>query len=72
MVHNLEKAFAEASKLPEQEQEVLASWILDELASERRWGDTFANSKDALSKLADEALEDHRQGRTENLSSDGI
>ena len=72
MVHNLEKAFAEASKLSEQEQEALASWILDELASERRWADTFADSKDALSKLADEALEDHRQGRTENLSSDGI
>jgi len=34
----LEKAFVEASKLPEREQSILATWILEELASEATLG----------------------------------
>ncbi len=60
MTELLEKAFAEASKLPEDEQEALAAWILEELASERRWVEAFASSQDALAKLADESLLEHR------------
>ena len=60
MVNLLEKAFAEASKLSEEEQEALAAWILEELASEGRWTEAFANSGDALAKLADEALEERK------------
>ena len=56
----LEEVFAEASKLPESEQETLAAWILEELASERRWTRAFAGSPDALAQLADEALAEHR------------
>jgi hypothetical protein len=36
MTKLLEEAFAEASKLPEPEQDALAAVILEELASERR------------------------------------
>jgi hypothetical protein len=63
----LEKAFAEASKLPEDEQEAFAAWILEELASERRWTECFEKSHDALAKLADEALEEYRKGQTKEL-----
>ena len=56
----LEQAFAEAAKLPPQEQEALAAWILAELASERRWTQTFDASLDVLERLADEALQEHR------------
>ncbi len=38
MTQLLEKAFEEASKLPELEQNVLAQWLIDELISERKWG----------------------------------
>ena len=55
----LERAFAEASKLPPQEQAALAAWILQELASERRWEQAFAESADTLAELADEALAEH-------------
>ena len=72
MVRNLEKAFAEASRLPEDEQEALAAWILEELASEKRWGEAFASSQESLSQLADQALVEHRQGQTEELESDKI
>jgi hypothetical protein len=67
MTNLLEKAFEEASRLPEVEQNALAKWMLDELHSESRWAKTFAESKDVLEKLADEALEDKRQGRTTPL-----
>ena len=36
MTELLQKAFDEAAKLPRKEQDALASWVLDELASEAR------------------------------------
>jgi len=64
MTDLLEKAFAEAAKLTKQEQDSLASWILKELASERRWDEALARSEDALAGLAQEALAEYREGRT--------
>jgi hypothetical protein len=58
----LEIAFAEAAKLPVKEQEALANWILEEIASEKRWSELFTGSQDALSKLADEALNENHTG----------
>jgi hypothetical protein len=68
----LEQAFAEARKLPATEQEALGEWILDELASERRWQEAFARSQDALAQLADEALAEYRAGRTQELDPDRL
>jgi hypothetical protein len=70
MTELLEKAFTEASKLPVRDQEALASWILHELDSERHWADTFAESEDGLNGLSDEALAEHREGRTGELDPD--
>ena len=67
MTELLEEAFAEASKLPAREQDALAAWILGELASEGRWAAAFADSADVLTHLADEALREHRAGRTQAL-----
>lgn len=67
MTKLLEKAFEEASKLPEQEQDALARAVLEELASERRWDELFASSPELLDELANEAIEEHRAGRTEKL-----
>ncbi len=72
MTPTLEKAFAEAAKLSPSEQEALARWILEELASELRWDEAFAASADALAQLADEALAEHRAGLTEPLEADDL
>jgi len=72
MTELLEKAFSEASKLPELEQNVFANWILEELASERRWETAFANSEDILAQLADEALTEYHAGQTEELDLDTL
>ena len=58
------KAIEEINKLPEPDQEALAAWILNEIASERKWAELFADSQDLLSQLADEALAEHRAGKT--------
>ena len=55
MTKLLEKAFQEASKLPELEQNILGQWLIDEIISGRTWEKTFAESEDVLDKLADEA-----------------
>ena len=70
MTELLEQAFAQASKLPPQEQDVIADWLLKELESENRWDASFAKSQDALSKLGSEALAEHRQGKTQELDPD--
>ncbi len=72
MTKLLEKALAEVSKLPMKEQDALAAWILEELASERRWEKAFADSSDQLAKLADEALAERREGRTQRLDPDKL
>ena len=68
----LEEAFAQASKLPKEEQETLAAWLLEELKSERRWKALFGQSSDVLATLADEALEEHRVGKTKDLDPDRL
>ena len=72
MTKLLEEAFAEAEKLPEQEQDALAAVILDELASERRWDHAFAQSADLLAQLADQALAEHRAGKTQVLDPEQL
>jgi hypothetical protein len=67
MTKLLQKAFDEASKLPEAEQEALGHMLLEELASERRWEELFGGSPDLRGDLADQALAEHRAGRTEKL-----
>ena len=46
------------------EQEALAAWILEELAADTTWDKAFSDSGEALEHLADEALVEHRAGRT--------
>ena len=67
MTNLLEKAFQEAAKLSEEEQDTLARAVLEELASERPWDELFSHSPDLLDELADEALAEHHAGRTEKL-----
>ena len=72
MTKLLEKAFKEASRLPEMDQNALAKWVLDELRSERAWDRTFAESEGVLEKLADEALAEKKKGKTIPLDLDRL
>ena len=68
----LAKAFEQATQLPDMEQNALAKWLLDELQSEKRWSEAFAESEDVLEKLADEAIAAKRQGKTTPLDLDRL
>ncbi len=65
MTPSLEKAFNEAAKLPQAEQELLASRLLAEIAAEDEFDRTLAQSGDKLSKLAADAITEHRAGLTQ-------
>lgn len=64
MTQLLEKAFAEAAKLPDKEQDAVAAVFLAELESEQRWAHSLAASQDELDQLADEALQELDEGRS--------
>jgi hypothetical protein len=64
MTKLLEQALAELKTLPEADQEAIAARILEEILDERRWQKSFAESHEVLKRLAAEALEEDRQGRT--------
>ena len=64
MSNTFAKAIELARKLPEKDQEALGALLLEEMRSERRWAKLFKESQNQLSDLADEALAEHKAGRT--------
>ena len=69
MTKSLEQAFREAAKLPEAEQDALAEAIRSEVMGDEDWERSFAESTDALERLADEAIAEHRAGRTQRVKT---
>ena len=67
MTQLLEKALRELGKLPPSEQDALAAILMNELASEKRWAESFSKSQDTLAKLAGEALAEDKAGLTKPL-----
>lgn len=70
MTQLLERAFAEVAKLPAEQQNAMASLLLAELESERRWSESFAASQNQLATLAGEALRELKDGTTQELDVD--
>jgi len=63
----LERAVAELAKLPDDEQDAMATILIEELAAEERWAESFARSQDKLAELAEDARRDLHAGRTTPL-----
>ncbi len=72
MTQLLEKAFSQASQLPELQQNILAKWIMEELLAEKKWDTLFAESEELLAELADEALSEYEQGKTQVMNLDTL
>jgi hypothetical protein len=72
MTPMLQQAFAEASKLSAVEQDLLASRLLAELATENDFDRALANSSDKLARLASEALAEHRAGLTDYMDPERL
>ena len=74
MTKLLQQAFERVSELPDTEQDKFARFLLAELESERQWIELFARpkSEELLERLADEALAEHRAGRTRPLIAEDL
>ena len=68
MTESLQRAFDAASQLSADEQDAIATWILAELESDRKWATMLNDSQQQLGILAKEALEEHSRGETEDLN----
>jgi putative addiction module component (TIGR02574 family) len=64
----LQRAIAEASRLPEPAQDQIAEQILDRIAEDRAWDASFARSQDQLARWAKRVREDISEGRVRPLS----
>jgi len=72
MTEMLEKAIAQARRLPKDRQDAIAAVILDEIADEGRWDAAFSRSPDTLERLASEADEEDRKGPTRELDPESL
>ena len=60
------------SQMPEEEQEQVARWFLEELDDDARWDSLLAESKDMLREMAQEARREFEAGLTEPLDPDSF
>ncbi|MGK7881084.1 MAG: hypothetical protein AB4060_13420 [Crocosphaera sp.] len=68
MTQLLQKAFSEAQKLSEYLQDEIGKQLLADIESELKWQETLANPDtnfDIIRKMAQEALNQDQEGKTE-------
>lgn len=63
MTQLLEEAIEKVRELPEAEQNLIATLILEEIEDEQRWDAAFANSQGKLAELAAKVRADLQAGR---------
>ncbi len=67
MTQLLEKALQKVGALSEEEQNAIASQILETLEDEEVWQQKLSSHSEKLRRLASEALEEHRRGESHPL-----
>jgi hypothetical protein len=72
MTEQLERAIAKLKILPTDQQDAIATLILEELADDQRWDESFGRSSDLLAKLASEAMVEYRAGKTQELDPEAL
>ena len=72
MTELLEQAIAKLKTLPTNEQDAMATMILEELEDDHQWDESFARSPDLLAKLAAEAMVEHHAGKTQQLDPETL
>jgi hypothetical protein len=67
MTEMLEQALRRVSALPLDEQDAIASQIIETLQDETAWKEKLARSSDKLRRLAEDARRENRRGETRSL-----
>lgn len=65
----LEKALEKVGALPPEEQDAIATQILASLADEDAWQMRFAEKRDVIRRMAQQALDEDARGETLPLDS---
>ncbi len=60
----LEKALEKVVALPQDEQDAIASQILDSIADESAWKTRLTEKRDVIRRMAREAIEEDDRGET--------
>ncbi|MBP1467373.1 hypothetical protein EYB53_016795 [Candidatus Chloroploca sp. M-50] len=68
----LEQALAEMQRLSPVQQDAIAALILEELADDARWDQAFAQSSDALARLAQKARAEQQAGKAKLMGFDDL
>ena len=64
MTQLLEDAMRKVAALPREEQDAIASQIVETLEDEAAWQEKLARNPEKLRVLAEEGLREHRRGET--------
>jgi hypothetical protein len=67
MTELLESALRKVAMLPQDEQDAIASQIIETLLDEAAWREKLAHDPEKLRRLAEEARQEHRRGETRPL-----
>jgi hypothetical protein len=68
----LKEAFDKVSKLPETIQDEIAMDLLANIETEGKWDQTFKETGDKLTKMADKALTDFKAGKIKKMGFDEL
>ncbi len=72
MTRSLEQAFEAACQLASDEQDALAAQMLREIAWEKKWGSALTDDPQKLRLLVEEARQDIKAGRVQELRVDDL
>jgi hypothetical protein len=72
MTDLLEQAITKLKTMPASEQDSIAAMILEELADDLRWDESFSRSPDLLAQLAASAMAEHDAGKTQELNPETL
>lgn len=64
MTELLEDALRKVATLPKEEQDAIASQIIETLQDEARWKETLASSSEKLGRLREEARREYQRAET--------
>jgi hypothetical protein len=67
MTELLERTITKLKTLSVEQQDAIATIILEELEDEIQWNNSFASSQEVLAKLAKEAMSEYHAGKTQEL-----
>lgn len=72
MTELLEQAITKLKTMSDSEQDSIAAMILEELADDLCWDESFSQSSDILAQMTASAMAEHYAGKTQELDPETL